>query len=201
MVSNAGSKSESSAVGGGQPGFRKASTPRLPTALIVSLLLLAMPFAQALAGAKEYKVKAAYLYNFVKFIDWPESALGGDITICVLGEDNFEGILEKAIAGKEVKGHGLAVANIDSGGTPGSDCHLLFVSSSESGRVGDVIGAVAGSPTVTVGEQEGFAEQGGVLNFALEGGKVKVELNMGAAEKAGVKVSGKLQQVAKVVGG
>ncbi len=174
---------------------------RVTTTLAFVSVLLALPLADALAGAKEYKVKAAYLYNFVKFIDWPESALSGAIKICVLGEDRFDGILEKAVAGKEVKGHGLVVASIGAGGSPEGDCNLLFVSSSEAGRVGDVIGAVAGSSTVTVGEQEGFAEQGGVLNFALEGGKVKVELNMGAAEKAGVKVSGKLQQVAKVIGG
>lgn len=168
-------------------------------------LICAWPQAAA-AGSKEYKVKAAYLYNFVKFIDWPDSAFGdasAPVTICVLGEDRFEGILEKAVAGKEVRGHGVVVRSLGAGApTPASaECQILFVSPSEQGRVAEILADVAEAPVVTVGEMAGFAESGGILNFTIDGGRVKVELNMEAANRAGLRVSGKLQQVTKAVGG
>jgi hypothetical protein len=173
-------------------------------ALVVALV--AAPLLTAQAGPKEQKIKAAYLYNFVKFIDWPDNAYSGagaPTSICVLGDENFDGILEKAVLGKEVKGRGISVKVLGNGAAvPGAvDCQVLFVAASEEGRAGEVTGALGGSPVATVGESNGFAASGGVLNFTTEGGKIKVELNMGAAGKAGLKVSGKLQQVATAVGG
>jgi hypothetical protein len=173
-------------------------------ALVVAVV--AAPLLTAQAGPKEQKIKAAYLYNFIKFIEWPDNAYSGagaPINICVLGDENFDGILEKAVSGKEVKGRSVSVKVLGAGAAvPGAaDCQVLFVAASEGGRTGEVTGALGGSPVATVGESDGFATAGGVLNFAIDGGKIKVELNMGAAEKAGLKVSGKLQQVATAVGG
>lgn len=161
---------------------------------------LVLPWLAADASPKEYQVKAAYLYNFTKFIDWPDSAFASasaPITICVLGDDPFEGVLDKAIGGKQVKGRALSLRKVEEDTT---GCQILFIAGSEEGKVGDILSAASG-PVATVSEVDGFAEQGGVLNFALKGSKVKVELNMDAAERAGLKVSGKLQQVAVAVGG
>ena len=157
------------------------------------------------AGPKEYKLKAAYLFNFAKYIVWPDSAFdaGGNIAICVMGEDRFDGILAKAINGKTAGGHTIEVKNLPGGAASPSppECHLVFVSSSEEGNNGNIIASGASSAVALVGEVAGFAQSGGLLNFTSNGAKITIELNMSAAEKAGLKVSGKLQQVATSVSG
>ncbi len=156
------------------------------------------------AAPKEHEVKAAYLYNFVKFIDWPDWAFPdatAPLSICVLGEDRFEGVLERAVAGKSVKGRGILVRKpaLERLKLAGTTCHILFVCLSEKERTAEILAAVEGSPVLTVGEVEGFAESGGVVNFVIERGKVRLELNIQAAERARLKVSGKLRQVAREV--
>ena len=167
---------------------------------------LAISFAATAAHgvSKGYKVRAAYLYNFLKYIDWPGSSFSGadaPISICVLGEDRFEGILETATSGKSVKGRAVSIKNFPAGAPapPASECQILFISDSEKDRVDELLAAVAGSAIATVSEVGGFGEKGGMLNFSMQGAKMKVELNMGAAEKAGLKVSAKLQQVSTPV--
>jgi len=173
-------------------------------AVVAATVLLTLEPTPAAAAAKEYQVKAAYLYNFAKFIEWPDSAFPSGtapIHICVLGEDRFDGVLEKAVEGKSVKGRPVSVSIHAPGSAPPARCNILFISSSEAGRESEIISAVSGNAVVTVGEVDGFAARGGMLNFAIAGSKIKVELNINAADKASLKVSSKLQQIATAVGG
>jgi hypothetical protein len=165
-------------------------------ALLVAALLL-LPGALAAQTAPEYDVKAAFLYNFTKFVDWPASAFPDafSLKLCLLGEDPFGRSLQ-AVAGEQVGNRKLAVMRTDSLAKTGG-CQILFISRSERERLPQVLAMVKDSPVLTVGDTKGFADQGVIVNFILEGSKVRFEINTEAAERAGLKVSSKLLQLAK----
>jgi hypothetical protein len=168
-----------------------------------SLVLLAglflLPGVAAAQTAAEYDIKAAFLYNFTKFVDWPASAFpdAGTLKVCVLGDDPFGHSLQ-SVNGEAVGNRKLKVVRTDSPAKP-SDCQVLFISRSERARVPQVLAAVKDSPVLTVGDTPGLVDQGVSINFTLEGSKVRFEINTDAADKAGLKISSKLLQLAKRV--
>ena len=148
----------------------------------------------------EYQVKAAYLYNFPRFIEWPSSVHWDDqasITLCILGEDPFGGALEPA-QGKIVKGRKMVIkhcAKLDQL----DKCHLLFVSRSEEKNLPEILAKIKNWNTLTVSDMEGFAQSGGVINFVTVEKKIRFEINLDAAERADLKISSKLLRLAKIV--
>ena len=166
------------------------------------LLLLLLPLAAG-AQAPEYDVKAAFLFNFVKFVEWPEGAFAGErapVTICVYGEDPFGPALEAVVQDEKVGERSLLVQRPDSLDGLGG-CHLLFVSRSERERMREVLAQVRGEPVLTVGDADGFLRAGGVVNFVLEGGKVRFLIGQAAAERSGLRISSKLMRLAVNTGG
>ncbi len=170
-------------------------------------------FAAVLAGASvtsalsaqavgEYDLKAAFVYNFARFIEWPARAFkepGDPIKVCILGENPFGHALDNALHGKLAGSRTFVVEQI-SDVRRANGCHILFVSASESKRVRAILEAVtSGCGVLTVGDLDGFAEQGGVVNFTLERGKIRFEINVAAAGQQGLRVSSKLLGVAKIV--
>ncbi|HLX70991.1 MAG TPA: YfiR family protein [Verrucomicrobiae bacterium] len=149
---------------------------------------------------REYEIKAAYLYNFINYIDWPENAFpapGGTITIGVVGENSFGAALD-VLNGKQVKGRTLALKQI----TDPKDfdqCQILFISSSEKARLPELLGKLKDSRVLTVSEIDGFAEQGGIINFISEHNKVRFEINPDAARRLGLNISSELLKLAKLV--
>jgi hypothetical protein len=147
----------------------------------------------------EFQVKAAFLLNFTKFIEWPEAAFGAagaPITICVTGDDPFGGALDQIVAGEVVNGHKVAAQRIK--GAPSSQsCQVVYVSPAEK----DIPRLLAGlGPGIlTVGEGETFIKDGGMIAFLIENRRVRFSINRGAAENAGLKLSSKLLLVAKSV--
>jgi len=173
---------------------------RWPALLLLLAALLALPGGLH-AQAEEYDVKAAFLYNFAKFVDWPPAAFPepkGSFRICVLGKDPFGGSLQAAVNGEEIAGHRLTVVRSASLAKP-AGCQILFVSRSERDQTSEILSAVKDSPVLTVGDAPGFLEQGGIINFLLEGNKVRFEINNEAAGKAGLSISSKLLQLARRV--
>jgi hypothetical protein len=165
--------------------------------------LLALPGIARAQGTSEYDLKAAFLYNFTKFVDWPPSAFpdaGSSLKICVLGEDPFGRSL-KALAGEneEVGGRKLTVISKESLPRPGG-CQVLFISRSEQERLPQILAAVKGAPVLTVGDSRGFLDHGGIINFILEGSKVRFEINPEAADRVGIKISSKLLRLARISG-
>jgi len=157
--------------------------------------------AGPLPSMDEYQVKAAFLYNFAKFVVWPAPRLGGandSIEICILGSDPFGDLLDASVHGKRVEGRPFVVRR-----TPdvrkAFGCHILFVSSSERKKVNAILAEVRSCGILTIGEVEGFAAQGGVINFKLESGRVRFEINVDAAEQQGLRISSKLLSLAEVV--
>jgi uncharacterized protein DUF4154 len=149
----------------------------------------------------EYQVKAAFLYNFAKFVEWPPAAFDTShdpVIICLLGQSPFSAALETAIHGKIVAERTFVVREV-AGAEPASNCHILFVSSSERKRLRSIRELVKGSGTLTVGESTGFAAEGGVINFKLENGRVRLEINPDAADREKLHISSKLLSLAQIV--
>jgi len=184
------------------PSRRRAGRPhRVPIALLIAVACgLAGP-AAARAQALEYEVKAAFLYNFTKFVEWPPSAFAegnAPLRICVLGEDPFGRNLQ-TVPGEEVEGHPLIVMRPETL-AKAAGCQVLFVSRSERERLPQILAPLKSSPVLTVGDGKGFLDQGGIVNFILEGSRVRFEINPAAAEQAGLKISSKLLRLARIAG-
>jgi YfiR/HmsC-like len=164
--------------------------------VLILLLLLVLP-----AGAQEleYPLKAAFLFNFVKFVEWPADAFAGErspLAICVYGTDPFGDTLDNVVRGETVGERGLIVQRPDALEDL-RDCHVLFVSRSERSRLPEVLSRVQGAPVLTVGDTDGFLKAGGVINFVLEENKVRFQINPEAAERSQLKISSKLLRLAK----
>jgi hypothetical protein len=171
------------------------------------LLIVALAFLSWSLGLRgqplptEYEVKAAFLYNFIKYVEWPEKVFPSretPLTIGILGEDPFGDLLDKAIEGKKSNGRKIVVRRHDQLQNL-KDCHLIFISRSERGRLNALLGELRGATILTVSETERFAERGGIINFKMQGEKVRFEINIKAAESAGLKISSKLLSVATVI--
>lgn len=171
----------------------------LRTAVLLVVLLPAAVSAQP----AEYDVKAAFLFNFVKFVEWPADAFAGErapVTICVFGKDPFGRVLDNVVQGERLGERSLVVQRPDR--LDGLDaCHVLFVSPSEKDRMTEVLARVEGEPVLTVGDTDGFLRAGGVVNFRLEGTKVRFVIDQAAAERSGLRISSKLLRLAMASGG
>ena len=180
--------------------------PFLRLWLVVSISVLALIGNTTTTPAdspafSEYQVKAAFLYNFARFVEWPSNAFPdaqAPILLGVVGEDPFGGALEQVIKGKTVNGRELVLKRL----TRQQDLkgfHMLFVSSSEARHLSQILESLKGKCVLTIGETEGFAQTGGVINFTLEENKVHFEINVDTAERAHLKISSKLLALAKVL--
>lgn len=150
----------------------------------------------------EYLVKAAFLYNFAKFVRWPVEDFpekGEQIELCVLAEDRFQPEL-RTINGKSVQGRTLSlrsVADIEEV----DRCHLLFLTPSQDERVEDVINRLQTQHVLTVSDIHDFARRGGIIGLVTIDNKIRFEINLDAARRAGLKISSNLLRLATIVGG
>jgi YfiR/HmsC-like len=152
-------------------------------------------------GSLEYPVKAAFLVNFAKFAEWPTDSLqarASAVSICVLGRDPFGDALEKTVAGRSVGGRPIVIQRYRSLERIG-ECHVLFIATSESGRLAQILERLAAAPVLTVGECCGFARQGGVIGLVVEDNLARFEVNLHSAQRKGLVLSSKLLGVARVV--
>jgi hypothetical protein len=144
----------------------------------------------------EYQVKAAYLYNFGKFVEWPATvAKDESFTICVLGDDPFGAALDATLAGEAIDSQKLVARRITNA-RDAAGCRILFISSSESGRIKEILTAVDKSGVLTVSDMLDFTSNGGMIQFVLKENKVRFEVNLAAGEKAGLTFSSQLLKVA-----
>ena len=149
----------------------------------------------------EYEVKAAFLYNFAKFVEWPEESLPEDdtpIVIGVLGQDPFKAILEETVRGKQAQKRDVEVKR-SATAQDMRRCHIVFVSPSERSRLAETLAAFKDSAVLTVSDIDGFAEQGGIVSLTKDKGKIRLEINVDAAKRAGLKLSSQLLKLATIV--
>jgi hypothetical protein len=164
---------------------------------VLSLLLLRvgnLVDAQEDSQPTEYQIKAAFIFNFAKFVEWPAAAFpkaSSPIVVGVLGENPFRDALEKTIKNKTVDEHPVVIREFRAA-TDATNCHILFISSSEKAQLPQILKQLNGRSMLTVGEMPGFTETGGMINFVLEGTKIRFQINNEAANGAGLKISSKL---------
>jgi hypothetical protein len=153
------------------------------------------------SSASEYNVKAAFLFHFAQFVEWPAEAFkeaGAPLTYCTIGDDPFHGALDQALNGKTVGAHPLRVAHLREP-NEALNCKVLFLGAAEKKRFAEALAGVNNLPVLTVGETEHFVDEGGIIGFCLEENKIRFEINLRAAAKAKLKVSAKLLALAKTV--
>ena len=173
---------------------------RLP--LAAALLAVAAAGPVAAVTPTEHQVKAAFLYNFANFVEWPADALGpagAPIKVCVVGADPFGGALDDAFRGQSVHGRRAEIVRGPSLTALGR-CHILFLPQAEERRWLALVKELHGAPTLTVADGPPLARQGGMVNFIIEAKRVRFEINKVAAEQAGLRISSKLLSLARVVG-
>lgn len=149
--------------------------------------------------AQEYSVKAAFLFNFARFVEWPEESFSAarHFLLCILGRDPFGSALS-SIDGKTVEDRQLVVKHIDSHEAAAA-CHILFISTSEEARVPYILRDLQGYHILTISEFAQFAQRGGIINFIIVDNKIRFEINPGAARDAGLKISSKLLKLADII--
>jgi hypothetical protein len=170
----------------------------LRTVVLGTLLLLAtLVGISSGQSVDEYEVKAAFLYNFTKFVEWPRAIDSGSFSICVLGDDPFESAIDRLVNGKTVGGHPLQVRRIKDG-ADSRQCQIVFLSASEKGKASKLVETVRGSAVLTVGESQDFLRMGGMVFLATEKDRVNVVINAAATDGVGFKISAKLMTLARL---
>jgi len=157
--------------------------------------------APAESAAGEYEVKAAFLLNFARLVEWPEDSFPdahSPLTVGLLSAAPSSERIQEFLEGKSVGSRKVQAQRIESAEEVGG-FHLVFVSASSGAEASNVVGATGGGPVLLVGESDGFATSGGTINFFTDGNKVRFEINPKAAEAAGLRVSSRLLRVAKIV--
>jgi len=200
-------------------GNMKAKTYIL---ILSALALFVMPIAAQggvnSAQSREYQIKAAFLYNFIKFVDWPKEKMPDNddpIIIGIIGKSPFGKAFEPLKA-KKIKGRSVVVKRFKgfeelkkSSEKDKTElgrkiealrkCHLLFICSSEKKNLSEIINSVKNHSVLTVGDTKGFLESGGVVNFIMEEKKIRFEINLTAARQAKLKIRSRLLRLAKRV--
>lgn len=169
--------------------------------LVLIWHFLAVLVANAAPGISEYQVKALFLFNFIKYVEWPQDTFEGPdtpITIGVFGKDPFNGDLQRAVNGKDINGRKIIVKTVGNDADPAT-FNLLFISASENANLDRILEAVKGSPVLTVGEDWQFIKKGGIINFVIKDEKVRLEISLPASHEAHLQISSRLLSVADVV--
>jgi hypothetical protein len=168
--------------------------------VIAAAIAAALWFAASVSAQRprEYQVKAAYLYGFGRFVEWPAEApiaADGAFVLCVLGDDPFGELLDQAAAGGAVKNQPVSVRRI-ARVEDAASCDTLFVSASEQPRLSRILAALDHRPVLTVGDSPEFAQRGGMIGFKMDGGRVRFTVNVVAARDVGLALQSELIRVA-----
>ena len=169
--------------------------------LIIFSIMNSFPIAYSESDQdKEYQIKAAFLYNFAKFVEWPDTALSNDsdaLNVCILGDDPFGDAIE-SIKGKTVKGKKVIIKNYTSIEDI-KECHVLFICSSEKKKLTSILMDVRNLHVLTVSDMEEFCGHGGMINLIPVNNRIGFEINLSAAHRAGLNISSQLLKLAKDV--
>lgn len=186
--------------------FQAPNSNRRGWALGVGLLIfLVLPFGVNPASgqvSREYAIKAAFMFNFAEFTEWPASAFptpDSPMVIGILGADPFGKVLDDTVRNEAVRGHRLTVERyrkVEEIKT----CHILYIGQSEAGHLDQVLAALRGKPVLTFSDIEGSAPQGVMVRFVAERNKIRLRINVEAAKIAELTISSKVLRAAEIVG-
>lgn len=181
----------------GRQRARRLDWRKRVIAAVATTLLISMPAFSGIADqpSTEYRIKAAFLYNFTSFVTWPEDLAGeSEFTLCVFGNDPFGNLLDK-LAGKSVKHTQLVVRRLQSMALL-DQCRLVFISEMPNDQLGAALALLHDLPVLTVSDIHGFTELGGIIEFRIIENKVRFDININAAESSGLSISSKLLSLA-----
>lgn len=172
--------------------------------LTLGTTLLLLFQGQQLAHAQavsEYQVKAAYLYNFAKFVEWPAGDFAtpdAPIRLCVLDDPSVESELNQIAKGKTIGGHPVNVVPVQNGEQSRS-CQILFINASHNQQARQIIELLRETSVLTVGETKVFVAEGGIISLVLQDDRMRFQVNHKAAKQAGLHISSRLLSVATLV--
>jgi hypothetical protein len=152
--------------------------------------------------ANAYEVKAAFLYNIIQFVEWPRrpgKGGGGRVSVCVFGDDDAFGSFVRTIDGEKAGDNQTIVVRYSKRLAELRNCQVVFITSSERARVTEVVSALGKTPALTVGDTEGFAQKSVIVNFYEDNNKVRFEINIEAARRAGLRISSHLLKLARII--
>ncbi|MBA7634777.1 hypothetical protein ES703_42369 [subsurface metagenome] len=188
-----------------EPGGRICQGGNRLVAVMAAMVLCLLGIATTDIGAQppaisEYDVKVAFLYKFAKFVEWPAESFSGagkTLRLCVADTDLTDDVFE-TVKSSTVRGRELVIKECR-GPEDLESCHILFVTRSREQDLAEIMAAATHYHVLTIGETEGFTELGGIINFIMVEKKVRFEINVDAARRAGLKISSKLLRLAKIV--
>lgn len=188
-------------------GFCAAARRSLP-AIVGWLLLGGFLFSPAVVKAgepalTEYQVKALCLVNFARYTEWPTTAFSdtnAPLVIGIVGESPLQSSLQSAASDKKIGGRSVVIRALKAEADY-DKCQIIFISTSETKRLAEIIGRVKEKPILTVGEAEPFLQQGGIINFAMRDGRVRFDIDLNATHQAGIQISSKVLSLADGVHG
>lgn len=182
---------------------RRGSRRDPACSLFLMFLLVFQLNLIANSTAEEYSVKAAFLFHFAQFVEWPPETFkdsGSPLLYCTIGEDPFHGVLDASLNGKTIGARSLQVRHV----TQPSElqaCHVVFLAEKEKKLFPVILELLKGNSVLIVGESGHFVQEGGTIGFCLEENKMRFEINLEAAQKARLKISSRLLALAKTVVG
>jgi hypothetical protein len=182
-------------------------TRRVAGSLPILLCLQALLAQSPVPKPTEYEVKATYLSNFGKFAEWPAAQPGApdqtgatdSFNICVLGTDPFGSALTRAVSGESINRVPMAAKRISTVQDAVAGCRILFIASSEDGKLKAILAALGNAGVLTVGESPAFAQRGGMIQFVLDNNHIRFEVNLAAVQRAHLTLSSELTKLATVV--
>jgi uncharacterized protein DUF4154 len=182
--------------------MRTTMTGRACVGLLAALLVAAAERSPRGQSAPEAQVKAAFLYNFAKFVEWPAGAFGdagAPLVIGVVGKDPLGRDLDNIVRGRTAGGHPIVVQRYATGAVPSG--HIVFVSASERSRLRETLDSLKREPILTVSDLDGFTDVGGMIRMFAADGEIKLDINVERASGAGLQLSSKLLSAATTIHG
>jgi hypothetical protein len=183
-----------------RPGIR-SRLRRLCVAFCAPAFLFSVCSQAQPPQVNAYQVQAAYLYNFGKFVKWPDgspASQSGTFTICVLDGDPFGDTLQSTLAGESIGGKPVAVKRLPKA-EDAAACHILFISSAQGRGLGKILTAVDQISVLTVSDMPDFSRRGGMIQFLLEGNRIRFEINLESAQKSHLVLASELLKVDEAV--
>jgi hypothetical protein len=168
------------------------------TAQAIAILLLT-PMTAVAQDVTEPALKAAFIYNFAKFTEWPADAMapGAPLVLCVLGDAAIGGALERAVKGRTLGGHSIAVSQVAPHGWPLEGCHIAYVSGVTATQAAEVVAGLRDTPVLTISDLEGFTRLGGMAQFFFEHGRLRFDVQLASAKRARLQISSRLLVLAR----
>jgi hypothetical protein len=178
--------------------MRRIQLPDSPAACFALGLLLLMPLPAAAQDVTEPALKAAFIYNFAKFTEWPGDVMttAGPLVFCVLGNPAIGDALERAVQGRMLSGHSIEVSRAESAGQPRAGCHILYVSGITAEQATKLVAGLRDAPVLTISDVSGFTQLGGMALFFFKHGQLRFSVRVEAARRARLQISSRLLALA-----